>query len=90
MAVNPSDPVLLLKEHRKIFDAIKQFICVGCGPQRDPEKLSRISLWKPVKRYQKSSITTYAICKECDKTLSQEGVYDKVEAWMIDHGHVEL
>lgn len=79
----------LLDRHRKWFDTLKNFICVSCGKPTDKSQLGRIALFRPAKKYKLARTATYMTCADCEKLPPAE-VYEKVEAWLVERGHVEL
>jgi hypothetical protein len=79
----------LLSRHRKWFDTLRQFICVACGKPTEKSKLGKIAIFRPAKKYKMARTATYMTCDDCEK-LPAEEVYKKIEAWLVERGHVEL
>lgn len=79
----------LLEDHRKYFDGLSGFICSACLMPKKKTQLGKIALFRPVKRYKLARTATYVTCDECEKLTADE-VYRKVEAWLMERGHVVL
>lgn len=79
----------LLEDHRKWFDQLRQFVCVACLRPTNKEDLGKIAIFRPIKKYKLARVATYMICAECKK-LPEAEIYQKVEKWLMERGHVEL
>lgn len=77
-----------LAEHKKWYAQLKGFLCVSCRNPRKKEEFGDYGVFRPKKEYTRVELpVTYILCKEC-KDLPPSEIYDKVEAWLIDHNHL--
>jgi len=79
----------LLEDHRKWFDQLTKFVCSVCSMPCEKNRLGRIALFRPVKRYKLARTATYMTCDTCDKLPADE-IYVKVESWLMERGHLIL
>jgi len=79
----------LLARHRKWFETLDNFVCVACDKPTPKTKLGRIEIFRPTKKYKMVRTATYMTCDDCEKRPADE-VYNKVEAWLVERGHIEL
>ena len=78
-----------LQRHHEWFDTLENFLCVACSRPNAKKMLGKIDLFRPTKAYKKVIPTTYMTCADCEKLPPAE-VYMKVEAWLVERGHIEL
>lgn len=79
-----------LEEHKAWYAKLRGFTCVGCSRPRQKTQFGRYGVFRPKKEYTKVLLpVTYIVCDECMK-LSADELYDRVEKWLVDHGHLVL
>jgi hypothetical protein len=77
----------LIRDHKKWLETLTNFTCVSCLMPRAREKVGKIDVFRPTKKYSLCRTSTYIICDECMK-LPDEEIDAAVETWLTARGHL--